>query len=244
MSPRANVRSLDAIRHFRPAVIRFEDDVAAALTGLRTELNRTLQWLDHDAPAYWQQQIRNGFDQVAEARTQLSRRQMVTVAGHRSDCIDEKKALCARQTAARVRAGKLRLCRQWSIKAHRAADEYSSRIGRAEQTMAQGLPRVLSILERIVLALEQYTATERPSRSDSPTFSPVASEPAKELSSAPPTAAESQSAAEQDVPSASSATLAETELVETAPVENVPAGGAAGGRNGLEIPAEPSRSPV
>ena len=33
MSPRANVRSLDAVRHFRPAVIRFEDDVAAALVG-------------------------------------------------------------------------------------------------------------------------------------------------------------------------------------------------------------------
>jgi hypothetical protein len=106
--------------------------------------------------------------------------------------------------------------------------------------MAQGLPRVLSILERIVLALEQYTATERPSRSDSPTFSPVASEPAKELSAAPPTAAESQSAADQGVAAASSATLAESEPVETAPAGAMPPEA----ENGLEIPAEPSRSPV
>ena len=149
----ANVRSLDAIRRFRPAVIRFEDDVAAALTGLATELNRTLQWLDHDAPAYWQQQIRNGFDQVAEAQRKLSRRQMVTVAGHRSDCIDEKKAL-AQQTAV-IAQEKLRLCRQWSIKAHRTARrvQFEDRTG-GRSTMAQGLPRVLSILERIVLALD------------------------------------------------------------------------------------------
>jgi hypothetical protein len=240
MSPRANVRSLDAVRHFRPAVIRFEDDVAAALTGLRTELNRTLQWLDHDAPAHWQQQIRNGFDQVAEARTQLSRRQMMTVADHRSECIDEKKALARAKQQLEFAQEKLRLCRQWSIKAHRAADEYSSRIGRAEQTMAQGLPRVLSILERIVLALEQYTASERPSRSDSAAFSSTASEPAKELSAAPPAAAESQPAADQDVPSASSETLNETEPVETAPAGAVPPGA----ESSLEIPVEPSRSPV
>src|SRR6202161_175081 len=147
MSPRANVRSLDAVREFRPAVVRFEDDVSAALTGLRTELNRTLQWLDHDCPAYWQQQIRNGFDSVGESRTQLSRKQMMTVAGRHPDCIDEKKAFARAKQQLEFAQEKLRLCRQWSIKAHRAADEYSSRIGRAEQTMAQGLPRVLSILE-------------------------------------------------------------------------------------------------
>src|SRR5580704_4134685 len=163
MSPRANVRSLDAVREFRPAVVRFEDDVMAALTGLRTELNRTMQWLDHDCPAYWQHQIRNGFDTVAEARTQLSRKSMMTVAGHRSDCIDEKKALARAKQQLEFAQEKLRVCRQWSIKAHRAADEYNSRIGRAEQTLAHGVPRLMAILERITLALESYTAVERPS---------------------------------------------------------------------------------
>lgn len=166
MSPRANVRSLDAIRQFRPAVVRFEDDVKAALTGLRTELNRTMQWLDHDCPAYWQQRIRNGFDTVAEARTQLSRKSMMTVAGHRSECIDEKKALARAKEQLEFAQEKLKLCRQWSIKAHRAADEYQSRIGRAEQTINQGLPRVMAILEKIVLALESYTSVERPSRDE------------------------------------------------------------------------------
>ena len=169
MSPRANVRSLDAIRQFRPSVVRFEDDVTAALTGLRTELNRTLQWLDHDCPAYWQQQIRNGFDSVNEARTQLGRKQMMTVAGRHPDCIDEKKAFARAKQQLEFAQEKLKLCRQWSIKAHRAADEYSSRIGRTEQAIAQGLPRVMAILERIVLALESYTASDRPSRSDAPT---------------------------------------------------------------------------
>lgn len=189
MSPRANVRSLDAIRQFRPAVVRFEDDVMGALAGLRTELNRTLQWLDHDCPAYWQQQIRSGFDTVNEARTQLSRRQMMTVAGHRADCIDEKKALSRAKERLEFAQEKLRLCRQWSIKAHRAADEYSSRIGRAEQALTQGLPRMMAILERIVVSLEEYTAVERPSRSDSLTSGAARSTPVSEATPAAEVAA-------------------------------------------------------
>jgi hypothetical protein len=190
MSPRANVRSLDAIRYFRPAVIRFEDDVAAALTGLRTELNRTLQWLDHDCPAYWQQQIRSGFDSVAEARTQLARRQMMTVAGRHPDCIDEKKALGRAKERLELAQDKLRLCRQWSIKAHRAADEYNSRIGRVEQSMSQNLPRMKVILERIVEALESYSASERPSRTNTPIAdvsesAPVAETPVAEAQATP-----------------------------------------------------------
>jgi hypothetical protein len=169
MSPRANVRSLDAIRQFRPAVVRFEDDVMSALSGLRTELNRTLQWLDHDCPAYWQQQIRNGFDSVAEARTTLTRKSMMTVAGHRSDCIDEKKALAKAKQQLEFSQQKLQLCRQWSIKAHRAADEYTARIGRAEQSLGQGIPRLMALLERMVLALESYAAVDGPSRT--PNFS-------------------------------------------------------------------------
>jgi hypothetical protein len=179
MSPRANVRSLDAIRQFRPSVIRFEDDVMAALTGLRTELNRTMQWLDHDCPAHWQTQIRLGFDHVNEARTQLSRKQMMTIGGRHPDCIEEKKALVRTKQQLETAQEKLKLCRQWSIKAHRAADEYQSRLGRAEQAILQGIPRMMAILERMVLALEQYTATERPSRLEPLVFDTATASPAQ-----------------------------------------------------------------
>jgi exonuclease VII large subunit len=201
MSPRANVRSLDAIREFRPSVRRFEDDVMSALSMLRTELNRTLQWLDHDCPAYWQQQIRNGYDNVNEARTTLSRKSMMTVAGHRSDCIDEKKALAKAKQNLEFAQQKLQLCRQWSIKAHRAADEYTARIGRAEQSLGQGIPRLMALLERMVLALESYASVERASRTDDFLSSATATLPetsaAVATEPAPPQAAPEESAIEE-----------------------------------------------
>jgi hypothetical protein len=211
MSPRANVRSLDAIREFRPSVRRFEDDVMAALSMLRTELNRTMQWLDHDCPAYWKQQERNGFDKVAEARTTLTRKSMMTVAGHRSDCIDEKKALARAKQNLEFAQQKLQLCRQWSVKAHRAADEYTARIGRAEQAIGHGIPKMLALLDRMVLALESYASVERASRTGEflsgmtgtlpETNAAVATEPA------PPQAAAQDSAIEG---------AAQTQVVEAA----------------------------
>jgi hypothetical protein len=238
MSPRANVRSLDAVRQFRPAVVRFEDDVMAALTSLRTELNRTMQWLDHDCPAYWQHQIRNGFDTVAEARTQLSRKSMMTVAGHRSECIDEKKALARAKQQLEFAQEKLRVCRQWSLKAHRAADEYNSRIGRAEQTLTQGLPRLMAILERITLALESYTATEKPLRSEDRSTWVAPPAPGEEAAPAGEAAASNDAArvvkAGNETPADASKSAADEANVEGAEVPLA--------NEAVEVPVEPARS--
>jgi hypothetical protein len=159
--PRANVRSLDSVQRFRPKVAQFEEDLGAALTSLRVEINRTLQWIDHDCPAYWQNQVRQGFDRVAEARTQLMRKQMITIAKHRSEAIDEKKALAKAKQNLELAQQKVQACRQWSIKAHHAADEYTARVGRVEQNVGKGLPRIKMMLDRMVAALEDYAQVTR-----------------------------------------------------------------------------------
>jgi hypothetical protein len=159
--PRANVRSLDSVQRFRPKVAQFEEDLGSALTSLRQEISRTLQWIDHDCPAYWQNQVRQGFDRVAEARTTLMRKQMITVAGHRAECIDEKKALAKAKQNLDIAQEKVQACRQWSIKAHHAADEYTARVGRVEQAVGRGLPRIKMMLDRMIAALESYAQVQR-----------------------------------------------------------------------------------
>lgn len=163
MSPRANVRSLDAIRYFRPALVRFEDEAASAVSAIRQELNRTLDWLDHDCPAYWQQQARRAFDEVAQARSQLMRRKIITVAGHRPDCIEEEKELRKAQRRLETVQQKIQTVRQWSIKAHRAADEHAGDVGQFERALAHDVPQMLALLDRIITALEAYATASRPS---------------------------------------------------------------------------------
>jgi hypothetical protein len=161
MTTGANVRSLDALRRLRPALVRIEGDLAVALAGLRQELTRGLTWLDHDCPSNWQREVRTGFDRIAQARTELNRKQMITVAGHKADCIEEQKALRRAKERLELAQEKLRICRQWSIKVHRQGDEYKSRIGRVEQSLAHRIPMLLANLDRMVTALEAYASSER-----------------------------------------------------------------------------------
>ncbi|MGE3314066.1 MAG: hypothetical protein AB7O26_03040 [Planctomycetaceae bacterium] len=156
MSARANVRSFDAIRRFRGAVVAAESDLVAVLGMLRQELLRTLEWLDHDRPAHWQHQARLCSDKLAAARTHLARRQMITVAGHRPECIEEKKELRLAKQRLEHAQEMIRVVRQWSIKAHRKADEYSCQIGRLEQALLVDIPAMRSLLDRILTALDAY----------------------------------------------------------------------------------------
>jgi hypothetical protein len=161
MGSRANVRSFDAIRRFRAAVVEAETDLVSVLGALRQEVIRTLEWLDHDRPAHWQQQSRVCSDKLAEARTQLARRQMITVAGHRPECIEEKNELHRAKQRLEHAYEMIRVVRQWSIKAHRKADEYTGQIGRLEQMLLVDIPNMKSLLDRILNALDAYADGDR-----------------------------------------------------------------------------------
>jgi hypothetical protein len=164
MGTRANVRSFDAIRLFRAAVIEAEADLVSVLGQLRQEILRTLEWLDHDRPAHWQHQSRLCSDKLAQARTELARRQMITVAGHRPECIEEKKALRRAKENLEHANQMIQTVRQWSIKAHHKSDEYSCQIGRLEQALLVDIPAMRSLLDRILASLEAYADSERADR--------------------------------------------------------------------------------
>ena len=71
MTNPANVRSLQAIRDFKVALLQFEEQATSALEAITQQINRVLDWLQHDRPGYWKQQLRRGFDKVAETRASL-----------------------------------------------------------------------------------------------------------------------------------------------------------------------------
>ena len=87
MSTSANVASIEAIRDFKGALLRFEEGAAHALSALQQEIYRALDWLENDRPAYWREQIRRGHDRVAESRLNYERCRMKSVGGQRPACV-------------------------------------------------------------------------------------------------------------------------------------------------------------
>ena len=158
MGESANVRSLEALRYFRAALVQFGDNVESGLTTIDQELYRALDWLEHDRPHYWQHQVRASFDDIAQARTAYEQCRIRTVAGHRSPCIEERDALRAAQNRLRIAQEKVELVKNWTINLRHEVDEYRGRICQLQQTLENDLPRSAAILGKMIESIEAYTA--------------------------------------------------------------------------------------
>jgi hypothetical protein len=108
MSTPANVHSSDAIDAVRLALISFADQVSDALTELSTEMRRVLEWLEHDRPRYWKNQVRLSIDEVHQAQQALHRCLMFPIAGERPSCYEERAALKNSPGPCRLLRGKNR----------------------------------------------------------------------------------------------------------------------------------------
>lgn len=158
----AKVSSIEAVRAFKAALIEFADEAASALDSMSAQIHRARDWVEHEQPPYWQQQIKLAFDEVSEARLRLETCLMRDVAGHRPSCIEERQA---------HRAAKQRLeyCQQmvpkvkaWSVKFRHEADEYRGRMGRLSGMIEVELPRMIGLIERTATALEKYADIAAP----------------------------------------------------------------------------------
>jgi hypothetical protein len=158
----ANVRSISSIEHFRGSLGRFQEEAGASISALRQEVNRFLEWIEHDRPAYWRQEQRKAFDRVAQARSELARKQIITVAGHKAEAIEEKQALERAKRRLELTQRKIEIVRQWGGKAQDAADEYSSALGRLDQYLSNDVLKMLALLERILISLEGYVSVAPP----------------------------------------------------------------------------------
>ena len=167
MTTNANVRSVDAIQQFRAATVNIGDSISAGLDDLRMQLNRALQWIDHDVPLYWKEETRRRFNQVAEARTHLANRQRANYSGARAACVDEKKALQKAKRRLEEATAKQKLVQQWGAKLHQAADIFSTRLSRADHLVHHDLPKLAAMLGRMLTALYEYvTVPANETRSD------------------------------------------------------------------------------
>ncbi len=164
MTTPAHVTSIEALHEFRGALIRFAEDAAAAVDSLRQEVLRTIEWIEHDRPAYWKRQVQQSFDTVAQARTRLEIAQMRAMEGHGSSCIEEKKALTNARNRLQFAQEQIHVVRQWAIKLQHESDDYRSRTGHMEGLLKRELPMAIARLQRMTESLDRYA--ERLPRAD------------------------------------------------------------------------------
>ncbi len=158
MSDQANVHSIDSLRDFRAALLVFSQRVNDALTNLQEQVFYALSWVENDQPRYWRQEVLDAFDDVAETRTSLETNRMRKEAyGHKPSLVEEKKALADAKRRLAYCQEKVEIVKQTGIDLRQETDEFVGRMSQLQRLVETDIPRMVGLLERMILALERYS---------------------------------------------------------------------------------------
>lgn len=181
MSESAHVTSIASVAQFKAALRVFEDDATRAIVAIDEQAKGALQWLEHDAPAYWRRQIRECMDELDRTRAALETCRRRATIGSRPACMEEENAFREAQRRLTVAQGKLEVVRRWAQRLRREIDEYRGRTMPCRTHLESHLPRTISLVERYLEALEAYAERSVPEAAQ-PAPAPDAAPAAEEKS--------------------------------------------------------------
>ncbi len=158
----ANVRSVDALKDFKNALINYAEEARNALSGVDMDVRRTRDWLERDQLAFWQMQVKKRNEQVSQARADLFRRQISQSGSDSVSDSDQKEALRLAIMRLRQAEEKLEKVRRWGPILQHAISEYNSASRPLGDRIAGDLVASLALLDRMVASLDAYMAIKAP----------------------------------------------------------------------------------
>ncbi|WP_406700916.1 hypothetical protein V5E97_19180 [Singulisphaera sp. Ch08] len=159
----ANVRSTDAIKQFKLALLTYAEDARVALGAMEMEIRQVRNWLERDQYTYWTSQVKRAKEKIAEARTELNRRRLSQSNSDAVSDSDQKEALRVAKQRLEEAEDKVQRIKRWGPVLEHALSEYHSQSQPLSDKLSGGLVGSLALLERMIVALEEYMALEAPS---------------------------------------------------------------------------------
>ncbi|MGN6370814.1 MAG: hypothetical protein ACTHN5_21380 [Phycisphaerae bacterium] len=161
MSEQVKVKDLEVFARFRAAMIKFAQHAGDAISSADSEVAGTVNWLETEQRTFWEGQLRKRSEAVAKAREDLRQKKLYKdSSGRTPSAVDQEKAL-AKATAAVAHAEERLLnVRRWLPRLEKAAGLYRSGVAALSKTIADDIPRSLSLLDRLAESLHQYLEIE------------------------------------------------------------------------------------
>ena len=126
-------------------------------------MRRTGQWLQQERPYYWQEQIKRRREQVAAAKAEVFRRKLQKTPDHHPSLSEPMEILRRAEASLQDAEKRLILVRKWQPLFHQAVLEYHGSIRRIKDLAASDVPRAVTVLTRMIDALEAYLRVAAPS---------------------------------------------------------------------------------
>lgn len=157
MNAPANVTSVDAIREFRAALLKFEHEMRDTMAELLMESRKAIEWIEHDRPQYWPAQARSASDALAVAANDLERCELAIRPDDKRGCHEQKMAVEASKRRLRFCEQQVEVVRKWRRTLQHDLNEFQGNVTRITDFVDADLPRAVAMLDRILGALDRYT---------------------------------------------------------------------------------------
>lgn len=157
------VDSIDAIKAFKIALIKFAETGMIALAAAEGEVHRTLLWLQLEQPAHWASQLRKRQEDLVRANETFRAKAMFKDASGRTpDTTQEQKAvqLCKRRIEEAEQ--KIAAVKKYRMKLEKEFQNYKGGVQRFSAAVQSDIPRATERLERVFEQLDSYVALAAP----------------------------------------------------------------------------------
>ena len=159
----AKVSSIDALRSFRAALIKFAESADSAIMDADADVRSTLIWLERDQITYWQGQIRKRHDLLERAREALRHKELFkSPHGGRASVVDEQKAVAKAKAALEEAEQKLINVKKSIQRLQKQMSEFQGQVQRLATSVQTDIPTAVADLDRMVALLDQYVALHSP----------------------------------------------------------------------------------
>ena len=181
MSNSAHVDSIDTLKTFRVALIKFAEEANASLATAEAEMQRTIGWLERDQMSFWQFQIRKRQEALGRAQEALRMKKLFPDASGRTPTpVEEEKAVRRCKAALEEAEQKLANTKRWSRALQKEVMNYKGGVARFSTWVGAEIPNAIARLDRMVSKLEAYVALKVPGG-----YSPVREASAAAFGAAP-----------------------------------------------------------
>lgn len=162
MKRSADVRSIDALRDAKAALIEYRETIVVALSEANSEVQRALWWVQNDQRSHWERELRRRTEQVNQAKSELYRAKLSAMDDHAS-CLEQRKALERAERRLEMARRKIEAVKHWSRVLDREFMLFKGQLQAISRVADSELPLGIARLEMLDERLRTYLATTAPS---------------------------------------------------------------------------------
>jgi predicted nucleic acid-binding Zn-ribbon protein len=161
MDHAANIRTFEALKEFKAALQKYEEETRAALTSARSNMQRAVTRLQSDRLSHWKREQQIWTRKLAEAKVDLNRVQLEKRDMQASAVIERKRVAKAKQNLDDAER-RIQRVRYWATVLERERMIAQGQCQQIERTLENEIPRLYARIERMLDELEQYVKLAAP----------------------------------------------------------------------------------